>query len=53
VVDVGNLAILNSLEKIAPVAMVRGNVDRADAFSRLPETDVLCLERHYNFLLNF
>ncbi len=50
--DVGNSAILKSLEKIAPVTAVRGNVDRTGPCSKLPETDVLLLEGHYIYLLH-
>ncbi len=50
--DVGNSAILKTLEKIAPVTAVRGNVDRTGACSRLPETDVLLLEGQYIYMLH-
>ncbi len=50
--DVGNPAILKSLEKIAPVTAVRGNIDRTGPCSRLPETDVLLLEGLYIYLLH-
>jgi putative phosphoesterase len=50
--DVGDPAILKSLAKIAPLHGVRGNVDRHDACSRLPETDVLVFEGHYIYLLH-
>jgi putative phosphoesterase len=50
--DVGDPAILKSLEKIAPVTAIRGNVDRDGPCSRLPETDVLLLEGHYIYMLH-
>ena len=50
--DVGDPAILKSLETIAPVHAVRGNVDRDGPCSRLPETDVLLFEGHYIYLLH-
>jgi putative phosphoesterase len=50
--DVGDPAILKSLEDIAPVHAVRGNVDREGACGKLPETDVLLFEGHYIYLLH-
>ena len=50
--DVGDPAILKSLEKLAPVTAIRGNVDRSGPCSRLPETDVLLLEGHYIYMLH-
>jgi putative phosphoesterase len=50
--DVGDPAILKSLEKLAPVTAIRGNVDRDGPCSRLPETDVLLLEGHYIYMLH-
>ncbi len=50
--DVGNPSILKSLESIAPVHAVRGNIDRTGSSSRLPETDVLLFEGHYLYLLH-
>ena len=50
--DVGDHAILKSLEKLAPVTAIRGNVDRSGPCSRLPETDVLLLEGHYIYMLH-
>ncbi len=50
--DVGNPSILKSLQKIAPVHAVRGNIDRTGPCSRLPETDVLLFEGHYLYLLH-
>jgi uncharacterized protein len=50
--DVGDPAILKSLEKLAPVTAIRGNVDRSGPCSRLPETEVLLLEGHYIYMLH-
>ena len=50
--DVGDPAILKSLEKVAPVTAIRGNVDRSGPCSRLPETEVLLLEGHYIYMLH-
>lgn len=50
--DVGDISILKTLEKIAPVTAIRGNVDREGPCSRLPETEVLLLEGHYIYMLH-
>lgn len=50
--DVGNPAIIKSLEKLAPVTAIRGNIDRDGPCSRLPETEVLLLEGHYIYMLH-
>ena len=50
--DVGNASILKSLEKIAPVRAVRGNVDRYGRCAELPQTDVLIYQGHYIYLLH-
>jgi len=39
--DVGDIAILDALRKIAPVTAIRGNVDVAGACAELPATDVV------------
>ena len=39
--DVGNLKVLHALERIAPVAAVRGNTDRGDWAADLPQTRVV------------
>lgn len=41
--DVGDLAILTALARIAPVTAIRGNVDRGDWAANLPETATLTL----------
>jgi len=50
--DVGDPAILKSLEKLAPVTAIRGNVDRSGPCSQLPETEVLLLEGLYIYMLH-
>jgi hypothetical protein len=50
--DVGDPAILKTLEKIAPIHAIRGNIDRDGPCNRLPETDVLLFEGHYLYLLH-
>jgi putative phosphoesterase len=42
--DVGDPAILDELEGIAPVTAVRGNVDRGDLARRLPASAVVTVE---------
>ena len=36
--DVGDMDVLNELERMAPVYAVRGNMDRGDLFEDLPDT---------------
>lgn len=50
--DVGNPEILKSLEKVAPVTAIRGNIDRCGPCSRLPEIEVLLLDGHYIYMLH-
>jgi uncharacterized protein len=39
--DVGDPAILEALAKIAPVTAIRGNVDKAEWFRTLPDTEAV------------
>lgn len=39
--DIGDLAILGVLRKIAPVTAIRGNVDRDAEFNSIPETNAV------------
>lgn len=39
--DVGDAAILDALQAIAPLTAIRGNVDGSGACSRLPETELV------------
>ena len=50
--DVGRPLVLKALEEIAPVTVVRGNVDRDGACGKLPETEVLLLEGRYIYMLH-
>jgi len=50
--DVGKIAVLEELKKIAPVTAVRGNVDREGPCSELPETEVVMLGDHYVYMLH-
>ncbi len=55
--DVGKIAILRELEKIAPITAIRGNIDRDGPCAKLPETEVYLAEdsegkSHYIYLLH-
>ena len=50
--DVGDFNILKSLETIAPVTAIRGNVDRSGRCGKLPETEVALFEGHYLYMLH-
>jgi putative phosphoesterase len=50
--DVGKIAVLDELRKIAPVTAVRGNVDREGPCSELRETEVVMLGDHYVYMLH-
>jgi hypothetical protein len=50
--DIGKIAILDELAKIAPVTAVRGNVDREGPCSKLPETEVFLAEGRYLYMLH-
>lgn len=42
--DVGDPTILTTLQKIAPVRVVRGNVDYGPGLSDLPETEIVSID---------
>jgi putative phosphoesterase len=50
--DVGKLAVLKELEKIAPVTAIRGNVDREGPCSKLLETEVVLVADRYVYMLH-
>jgi hypothetical protein len=50
--DVGGLAVLQALERIAPVTAIRGNVDREGPCSELPETEVVLVGGRYVYMLH-
>ena len=50
--DVGDIAILDALRKIAPVTAIRGNVDVAGACAELPATDVVELGGQLFYLVH-
>jgi len=50
--DVGKFSVLESLGEIAPVTVVRGNVDREGQCATLPETEVVLAEGQYIYMLH-
>jgi putative phosphoesterase len=50
--DVGDIAILDALRKIAPVTAIRGNVDVSGACAELPPTDVVELGGRLFYLVH-
>lgn len=50
--DVGDIAILDALRKIAPVTAIRGNVDTSGACAELPATDVVELDDRLFYLVH-
>src|ERR1017187_667145 len=50
--DVGKIAILEELRKIAPVIAIRGNIAREGLCSALPETEVALIEGRYVYMLH-
>jgi uncharacterized protein len=50
--DVGDIAILDALRKIAPVTAIRGNVDVSGACAELPATDVVELGGRLFYLVH-
>jgi len=50
--DVGDFAILKSLEETAQVTAIRGNVDRGGKCGKLPETEVVLFEGRYIYMLH-
>ncbi len=50
--DVGNPDILRSLESIAPVTAIRGNIDRSGACATLPATEAIELGGHLLYLVH-
>jgi uncharacterized protein len=50
--DVGDFAIVKSLEQVAPVTAIRGNVDRTGKCGKLPETEVVLFEGQYLYMLH-
>jgi putative phosphoesterase len=50
--DVGDIAILDVLRKIAPVTAIRGNVDTSGPCAELPATDVVALGGQLFYLVH-
>ena len=50
--DVGNPLVLDKLHWIAPVTAIRGNIDRFNLCSHLPETDVVELGGRLFYLVH-
>lgn len=50
--DVGDIAILDALRKIAPVTAIRGNVDTSGPCAELPATDVVELAGKLFYLVH-
>jgi uncharacterized protein len=50
--DVGDITILQELEKLAPLTAIRGNVDTHGECSLLPETEVVEFAGHSLYLLH-
>jgi hypothetical protein len=49
--DVGDAQILETLEKVAPITAIRGNIDRGEC-AELPATDVVELAGHLFYLVH-
>ncbi len=50
--DVGKGSILESLEQIAPVTAIRGNIDRDGSAARLPTTEAVDLQGRLFYLVH-
>lgn len=50
--DIGALDILDKLRQIAPLTVIRGNIDRAPWARKLPETEVVELGRLSIYILH-
>ncbi len=50
--DVGNIAILDALRRVAPVTAIRGNVDLSGPCSTLPATDAVELKGRLFYLVH-
>jgi hypothetical protein len=50
--DVGDIAVLDALRKIAPVTAIRGNVDTSGPCAKLPATDVVELGGRLFYLVH-
>jgi len=50
--DIGKAEVLYALKEIAPVVVVRGNVDKGDWAEKLPETEVVELSKIYIYVIH-
>jgi len=50
--DIGDIAILKSLRKLAPVTAIRGNIDRTGPCAQLPATEAIELNGHLIYMLH-
>ncbi len=50
--DIGSFGILEELGQVAPVSAIRGNVDKGNWASAIPETEVLEVEGKYFYVLH-
>ena len=50
--DIGDISILRTLEKIAPVTAIRGNTDNHGPTSKLPHTEPVELAGHLFYLVH-
>lgn len=50
--DIGRADILSSLAEIAPLHVVRGNIDRAPWCEAIPYTEVVEIEGHHLYLIH-
>ena len=50
--DIGDLSILRTLERIAPVTAIRGNTDTHGPASQLPHTEAVELGGHLFYLIH-
>jgi len=50
--DIGKPELINKLKEIAPLSLIRGNVDKGSWASSLPDTEVVQLGEVYAYLLH-
>jgi putative phosphoesterase len=50
--DIGDISILKSIEAIAPVTAIRGNIDERGTCRNLPATDIVELDSHLIYLIH-
>lgn len=50
--DVGDIAVLETLRRIAPVTAIRGNIDTAGACANLPATEAVELDGRLLYLVH-